>query len=238
MSSTGIAKGKGSCPFSGSDAAAVRSALLEVSPASRITLPTANNQVFQWGATVSAYTCGFDYRAMGSMRFIRSGCREVVVCKASTMREVAEAAAAAEEKPPLAFSDKEGQHFHDVLEKFILTDMKESQLKLMVDRNLEYHRTSISSGSVLFIPTASLTVERTLGVEANHGWRTPVMESKAAGSALKKVMDIYAQYMPASQLVQQMKSVVDTAAESTCQQPKVAVDGDAAAEDDDPDSDA
>ena len=92
--------------------------------------------------------------------------------------------------------------------------MKEAQLKVMVDTNVEYHRTSVASGSVLFIPTACLTVERTLGVEANHGWRTPMNGSKAAGIALQKVIEIYGEYMPESQLVKQMKVAVDAAAGS------------------------
>ena len=167
-------KRKAQCPFQLPVAGQVRSAMLELTPGSRIPFMS-DAPVSQWGCMTDMLQAGFEHMTLGSLRFTAKGSREIAMAPFDQVMKVAEQIAETRSK---AITLDDAHTLHELVENTMLHDMNEAGIAIAEKVGVTAFRGTSSAGSLMFVPAGFVCVERALGSEAAYGWRTSVIESK------------------------------------------------------------
>ena len=165
-------KKKAQCPYSLPNVDQVRSAMLELTPKSRIPF-VHDSPVSQWGCMSDMMAAGLEHQAMGNLRFTMKGAREVACTHFDNVLKVAEGIMESRSKV-LVINEK--YTVNDMIESTLLRDMDDKGLSIAEECQMRAFRCTAPAGSLLFIPAGFATVERALGTEVVQGWRTAVIE--------------------------------------------------------------
>lgn len=190
-------KKKAQCPFSiPTSCEKVRSAMLELSPPSRITMspvPTLS----MWGGQQDLLQGGFEFQCLGNLRFTSKGTREIAVTKFTELYEVMKELAAMQGKPLPDYSSNNTVADH--VERIMLHDMSVEGLKLAVDKGMKAYRFTAGPGSMVFIPAGYVAVERAIGTEGCTGFRLHIIENENVLNAVAPVEAILKSYSTVDQ---------------------------------------
>ncbi len=142
----------------------------------------AQDTIANWGGMGSMSDIGFEHQAIGSIRYVCEGSREVMVVKYSDCYKwfaAIEKAAGHELKP----FGPEFTVMHMVSD-FFSKKMPAEAWELIESIGGSIYKCSNSAKSMLYTPTASVVVDRALGGAMVYGWRATCVENADAGERM------------------------------------------------------
>ena len=210
-------KRKAQIPFQHSSADAVRSAMLELAPKSRVPL-TPTPVVSVWGCMTDMLAPGLEHMYLGSLRFTGRGVREIACMPSASVLTLASDIAKDSGKALPEYSEK--NTLQDTIEKTIMDGMSDVVLNKAEEARLKAYRCTAGPGSLLFIPAGFAIVERALGAEVVTGFRTSCIENPNVMGTLEPLCDILRKYTDEKNAVLQGIASVEASLQRTGMQKK------------------
>jgi hypothetical protein len=180
---------KAQCPFQGPTLEPLRSAMLEMSPATRVPMEAV---LSQWGCNPDMLQAGFEHGALGCLRYTGKGTREVACCHISHLLKLLEEMAGQLGKSVPVLTEQFS--LQDLVEKVMLEDMTEAGLQIAEKLSMKAFRGTSAPGSLLYIPSGFVVVERALGADVVFGWRLHILEGENAMKSVEAVEDLMKVY--------------------------------------------
>lgn len=178
--------GYSQCPAPTS--ATVRDKMVEVAPSSMVPLPKELDQfkVSMWGNRDDMVRSSFETLGMAALRFTSKGSREICCVSLETAELILKTVYDKLEQPPP--TPEVGRSWPKVLAECLQTQLGKSGLALLSElEGLTAFRTTLTAGSLCFVPSGYIWSERTVGGQFCYGWRTSIVESKGAVKVLDKL---------------------------------------------------